>query len=106
MQIIHNPGVIPDSRLNDPVTDITIVFEETYENYGKQKAALKALPLERFHYGYLVHSVPTTLNSTDLGVFVDELSKDAGSIFLTNRDTDYYQAFGSSWKTFIDVMPT
>jgi len=99
--VIHNPGAIPDSRYNDTSTDITVVFEDSYQAYQTKQASLEALPRNRTEYAYMLHSVPTI--SAD---FVDQLSNDAEFLFLTTLSENYYGSFDPQWAEFCDVVPT
>ena len=103
MQVIHNPGTIPDARLDDPSTDITIAFEDSYKAYADQQQTLASLPLDRSRYGFVLHSVPTSINLKGL---VDKMSRHAEFLFVTDLNQDYYESFGKDWNSFIDVMPT
>lgn len=106
MQIIHNPGTIPDARYADQNTDVTVVFEQSYTLYQTKQADLESLTADRIHYSYVVHSLPTSMNEADLRKFSDTLSHHAGYLFLTDLDTDYYESFGPNWSKFVDGMPT
>jgi hypothetical protein len=106
IQIIHNPGTIPDARFADNSTDITVVFEDSYHSYKAQQAGLASLPLDRSRYSYVIHSVPKSMSKANLGNFVDKLSLDAEFLFLTGLDQNYYESFGPWWQNFISVMPT
>lgn len=103
MQVIHNPGTIPDARFDDSSTDITVVFEGSYSDLQSQQAQLASLPEGRSHYSYMLHSVPA---KTDLGKFVDSLSQHAEFLFLTSLTQNYYESFGSQWEEFVDAIPT
>lgn len=102
-QIIHNPGVIPDSRFSLDTTDITVVFEQSYEEYGSLEDSLTSLSGDRSEYSYMVHSVPS---KTNLQKFVDSLSHHAEFLFVTTADANYYEAFSASWKAFTEAVPT
>ncbi|QDS69384.1 hypothetical protein FKW77_004551 [Venturia effusa] len=102
-KIIHNPGTIPDSRFNDSNTDITVVFESTFEDYDRQQDALVALPDGREHYAYMVHS--SSLAKSSLQNFVKETSQHADWLFITNLSKDYYERFGSDWEQFVAAIP-
>jgi predicted AAA+ superfamily ATPase len=102
--VIHNPGVIPDSRYDDPNLDITVVFEDSYQAYQTKLADLDALsPSNRSHYSFMVNSVPTQ-STADLKTYVGQLSKRAEYLFATNNDQDFYESFGSDWANFTDVV--
>lgn len=104
MQIIHNPGTIPDDRLDLNTTDITVVFEQSYDTYKSQQSALSDLSGQRSSYSYMVHSVPS---GTNLGNLVDDMSQHAQYLFVTNRDSNIgpYEGFGSDWRSFTDMVP-
>ncbi|KAF2017683.1 spherulin 4-like cell surface protein [Aaosphaeria arxii CBS 175.79] len=102
--VIRNPGVIPDSRFNDTNTDISVVFEQSLEEYKTKEQALAELPSHRSQYSYMVHSVPLEDKST-MRKFVDELSKKAQYLFVTSNAEQYYESFGSDWAQFTEVVP-
>jgi hypothetical protein len=104
-QVIHNPGAIPDARYNDTSTDITVVFEDSYQAYQTKKASLAALPKDRAGYSYMLHSVPT-VSEASLRKIVDQLSQRAEFLFLTSLSQDYYESFDPQWANFADVVPT
>jgi len=101
-QIIHNPGTTIDSRLEVPLTDITVVFEESYSKYQSQQSTLDALSEDRFQYSYMIHSIPW---STKIGKLLDKITHHSGYIFLSYQSKNYYESFGSKWKDFVDAMP-
>jgi len=105
MQIIHNPGTTIDPRLDDLSTDITVIFESSYQDYQERKATLSSLPKDRLRSSYIIHSLPSK-GFRDLGKFVDSISVQAGALFVTDLDERYYKSFGSNWETFVSVMPT
>jgi Spherulation-specific family 4 len=104
--VIHNPGVIPDTRFDSSTTDITVVFEESYPVYQTKVTALTDLSTKnRTEYAYMVNSVPT-MTLSGLKSYVDDLSQHAAYLFVTNNDQDFYESFGSIWSNFTDVVPT
>lgn len=96
--------MVPDSRLVDSQTDITVVFEESYGEYNSRKASLETLPNNRAKYSYLVHSIPSQMTGEALGDFVRQLSQRAKYLYLTSNEKEYYQAFGSAWGPFIESI--
>jgi hypothetical protein len=104
--VIHNPGVIPDTRFDDSTTDITVIFEESYPIYQTRVTALTDLSnRNRTEYAYMVNSVPTQSLSS-LRSYVDTLSEHAAYLFVTNNNQDFYESFGSMWGDFTAVIPT
>ena len=104
LQIIHNPGVIPDPHFNDTNTDITVVFEEKYSEYANKQAALAALPQHRSAYCYMINSVPS-MSTDDLKKYVSQLSQKAEYVFVTDNSQDFYESFGKEWAKFADAVP-
>jgi hypothetical protein len=51
----------------------------------------------------MINSVPST---TNLKKFVDDISKHAEFLFITDNTKDFYESFGTGWATFTDVVPT
>jgi hypothetical protein len=100
-QVIHNPGSIPDPGFSDANTDITVVFEGSYQAYQEQEV----LPPSRLQYSYVIHSMPVSMSETDLRNFAYTLSAQTGLFFLTDLSQDYYESFGPDWRGFIEAMP-
>ncbi|KAJ5949880.1 hypothetical protein N7454_001464 [Penicillium verhagenii] len=105
--IIHNPGTIPDSQYDDDTTDITVVFEQSYDYYLTQEKVLAEdlSASNRGNYSYMLHSVPTMTNHS-LKNFVDDLSHRAAYLFMTTLTSNYYEQFGSELDQFLSVVPT
>lgn len=103
IQVVHNPGTIPDTRFVDPNTDVTVVFEGSYSEYLAQMAELASLAGDRSQYSYLLHSVPI---NKDLRKYVGSMSQHAQFLFLTSLTEDYYESFGLHWDEVMDVIPT
>jgi hypothetical protein len=102
-QIIHNPGVVPDARLDIDTTDITVVFEESYERYQTLESDLNALSGDRSEYSFMVHSIPS---KTNLQKFLDSISHHAEYLFVSTASEDYYNGFGPKWQKFTEAVPT
>jgi hypothetical protein len=105
-QVIHNPGVIPDPRLNDSSADITVVFEGPYSDFLDQRSNLSALTLDRSRYSYIVHSVPGSLSVSALGSTIVPASQHANYLYFTYVGQDPYESFGPHWNDIINIMPT
>ena len=106
LQIVHNPGVVPDSRLQEPNTDVTVVFEQSYQKYSNLKTSLNDLSNNRTEYSYIVHSLPQDMGKGKLKSYVNDLSKRAKYLFVTDSNQGYYEKFGENWATFLDVFPS
>jgi hypothetical protein len=104
-QVIHNLGTIPNAGFTDANTDITVVFEGSYQAYQEQEAALTSLPPGRLQYSYVIHSMPMSMSEADLRNFAYTLSAHTGLFFLTDLSQDYYESFGPDWRGFIEAMP-
>lgn len=101
-QVIHNPGILPDARLNTNNTDITVTFEQSLKEFRKMDASLQESPFNRTSSAFIVHSA----GSADLKQFVPELSYHAGYLFVTSNKKNYYSSFGKNWQKFVDAVPT
>lgn len=101
-QIIHNPGTVPDKELTQTRPEVTAVFEESYSRYRacgqNEQRALAAY--DRKGASYILHSVPRN----QVIPLVRELRPRAEYIFVTDRDTRFYEGFGESWSDFIRAM--
>ncbi|KAH8647894.1 spherulin 4-like cell surface protein [Xylariales sp. PMI_506] len=102
--VIHNPGVIPDSRYNDTNLDITVIFEQTYTEWQNKSVSVEALPATRGAYSIMVNSVPTMDNST-MSTYVDELSDLGEYLFITSNTENIYETFATDWLQFIGQAP-
>lgn len=117
MQIIHNPGTIPDPRYLDS-PDITVVFEGTYKTWLSNFSS-KALPgspidrlmsvskrvgmerLGRINLACIVHSVPMEIARTEMRQLVGQLCRCGRNSFMTDMSENYYAAFGETWAEFV-----
>jgi Spherulation-specific family 4 len=112
IQVIHNPGMIPDARLIDPSIDITVVFEGSYQDYQQDPSSkalrtqLASLPYDRSRLSCLMFSVPTGMSQGDRRNLANELSQHAEFLYLTDRNQNYYESLGSHWQDFIAATPT
>ena len=101
-QIIHNPGTVPDKELTQTRPEVTAVFEESYSRYRScgqsEQRALDAY--DRKGSSYILHSVPRK----QVIPLVRELRPRAEYIFVTDRETKFYEGFGESWNDFIRTM--
>ena len=101
-QIIHNPGTVPDKELTQTRPEVTAVFEESYSRYRScgqnEQRALAAY--DRKGASYILHSVPRN----QVIPLVRELRPRAEYIFVTDRQTQFYEGFGESWNDFIRTM--
>lgn len=104
--MIHNPGTIPDSRYENNATDVTVVFESSYQDFHSEKHSLNAMASNRTAYAYMLHSVPDSLSNSTLRSFVNQMSRKAEYLFLTTLTEDYYESFDPEGETICDVMPT
>lgn len=102
-QTVHNPGTIPDTRFEDSNTDITVVFESSFNDFDSKQDVLSALPDARDRYAYMVHS--SSLGKSSLQNYVNELSQHADWLFITNLEKNYYEKFGSDWASFVAAIP-
>jgi hypothetical protein len=58
---------------------------------------------DRSEYSFMVHSVPS---KTNIQKFVDSMSRHAEYLYLSTSNENYYQKFGSSWRTFAQAVPS
>ncbi len=100
-QVIHNPDTIPSARLSPPGTDVTVIFENSFDAFQNSEAALEALPGSRSSYSIMVHSVPSGKN---LGKLLRTMSQGAEYLFLTSADEGFYEHFSGSWDRFVSIM--
>lgn len=106
MQVVHNPGAVPDSRYLE-TADSTVIIEDTYDSFLKRHEAnmLKTISHgNRSQVCAIVHSVPNSVQDDRLRDFVKQLREVANEMFITYLSTDYYNSFGGSWVDFVALM--
>lgn len=109
IQIIQNPGTIPDARFLSSC-DLSVVFEGTYSTYqiygsSKNISALEASSkCGREKLACIMHGVPSTLSNNDMTSLMDDLRTVAGSVFVTRLSVDYYASFSAGWPEFASEM--
>ncbi|PWY92701.1 cell surface spherulin 4-like protein [Aspergillus heteromorphus CBS 117.55] len=104
--VVHNPGVIPDSRYL-PTADSTVVFEATYDTFLERQGArlFENIPNStRSQLCAVLHSVPDSVDGHQFRDLVKQMRKVADEIFITHLSTDYYASFGGQWQEFVDLM--
>ncbi|KAK3045987.1 hypothetical protein LTR09_012486 [Extremus antarcticus] len=99
--IIHNPGTIPDARLNDPLTDVTVVFESSFDQYQELEEDLQSLPGDRSSRSIMVHSLPS---GKSVDSVLQSMSRTAQYLYLTTADQGYYEHFSDSWDKVVQIM--
>lgn len=104
-QVVHNPGVVPDSRYLSSANS-TVVFEGTYDSFMERHRAklLKIPSSNRGQLCALIHSVPDSIRGSDLRGLVKRVRKVAEGVFITHLSTDYYAEFGTKWEEFVRLM--
>ncbi|TQS37199.1 hypothetical protein Golomagni_02335 [Golovinomyces magnicellulatus] len=103
--IIHNPGLIPDSRYM-PYCDISVIFEESYSKYQRSDfsaiaAFQKAANVRQEAIACIIHSLPNTLQSSERRLLIQDLCSFSNHIFLTGLSQDYYAQFWENWPLFV-----
>lgn len=108
LQIIHNPGTIPDARYLSSA-DLTVVFEGTYSTYQsysfhKSMTAFQSEAKEgRNALAAIVHSLPEDLSEGKEKKLVGDLRRSVGSLFVTGLGVgvDYYAGFWEGWLGWV-----
>ena len=103
LQTVHNPGTMPDEKLNRVSRpDVTVVFEDSlarYRNCGvKEKEGVDRFGRSRCCI--ILHSVPIL----EMRPVVQEVKQRAQYVFVTDLRDSYYNRFGPSWIEFIDAI--
>ncbi|KAI9374746.1 cell surface spherulin 4-like protein [Aspergillus egyptiacus] len=104
--VFHNPGAIPDPRYLS-TADSTVVFEASYETFQERDGAklFEAIPdSDRSKLCAVIHSVPDSVEGTDLRGLVRQVRRIADEVFITHLDTNYYASFGRKWDDFVSLM--
>lgn len=105
-QVVHNPGAVPDSRYLASA-DSTVVFEGTYTSFQERQGANLFTDIpdsNRTQLCAVIHSVPDTVEGSELRGLVKESRKVVDELYITHLSTDYYASFGSKWTEFVDLM--
>lgn len=89
-----------------PSADCTVVFEEKYSTfYDKDSAkSLTSLDQPRSRMCLVMHTVPPSLPADKFKSLIHDVRRVAGSVFITDLDTDYYAGFSSRWTEFVKDM--
>ncbi|RAK84446.1 hypothetical protein BO79DRAFT_240463 [Aspergillus costaricaensis CBS 115574] len=87
--VIHNPGTIPDSRYENNATDVTVVFESSYQDFHTEKHSLNAMASNRTAYAYMLHSVPDNLSNGTLRSFVNQMSRKAEYLIAAYPELEF-----------------
>ncbi|EOA88750.1 hypothetical protein ACJQWK_06056 [Exserohilum turcicum] len=110
--IVHNPGLVPPTTLASPslptisfinLTDITVVFEETFEKYLDKDTMtpLSKTRLPRKNAGVILHSVPR-LSDDVLSYVVGKVEEAADWLFLTSGiEGNGYHGFSDVWAGMV-----
>jgi hypothetical protein len=107
VQIIHNPGTIPDPRYLAS-RNVTVVFEGSYSTYKTSNlnknisGFQKSSQLGRGATACIIHGFPSKVSSENS--LIRELRGLAGSVFVTGLSVDYYASFWDGWQDFVDEM--
>ncbi|EAA63523.1 hypothetical protein AN2952.2 [Aspergillus nidulans FGSC A4] len=104
--VFHNPGVVPDPRYLS-TADSTVVFEATYDTFQDRDGArlFETIPnSNRSQLCAVVHSVPDSVEGSELRKFVKQARRVADEIFVTHLSTNYYASFGDKWDDFVRLM--
>jgi hypothetical protein len=83
-----------------------VVFEGSYKEFNEKQSLLMALPLNRTRSSFVIHSIPTSISTTDAKKFAAKASRYSNLFSLTDVDVNFYEQFGSKWATFINIMPS
>lgn len=112
---MNNPGTLPDPRYL-PGTDITVVFEGTYETYQMYGMSSRIANLahnavknkgqttnDRPDFAVILHSLPPHVasNLSAISKTVAELAAVAGTFFVTDLAEGYYAGWSKSWAQMV-----
>jgi hypothetical protein len=106
MQVIHNPGAVPDPRYL-ATADSTVVFEDTYDTFLQRNDAnvfMQVANGNRSQLCTIIHSVPDDIQNSQLHGLVKRARSVADEVFVTHLNTSYYAGFGQGWNDFVDLM--
>ncbi|USP76901.1 hypothetical protein yc1106_04175 [Curvularia clavata] len=113
--VAHNPGLIPPVDLTAPgylsdsyfnLTDLTVVFEETFEKYLDKDTMtpLAQAKVPNSKMGVILHSVPR-LNQDVLSYVVAKVEEAADWVFLTSGiEGNGYHDFSDVWQGLVAAV--
>jgi hypothetical protein len=104
--VVHNPGRVPDEGLMAYRPDMAVVFEGKYGDLPAMATLHDQLAKangDRAEYAMLVHSVPTTLDRSELRGIVESVRKDIEWLYLTDLTDDMWSDYASIWDQWLDV---
>ena len=84
-----------------------MVFEATYDTFQDRDGArlFETIPnSNRSQLCAVVHSVPDSVEGSELRKFVKQVRRVADEIFVTHLSTNYYASFGDKWDDFVRLM--
>lgn len=83
------------------------MFEAAYSTFQERRGAklFTAIPdSNRSQLCALIHSVPDSVEGSELRGLVKEARQVADEVFITHLSSDYYANFGTKWVEFVDLM--
>lgn len=120
LQIVHNPGTIPNDLRFFFGADLIVLFDGEYSDFisGPQaqhvQSVLEQLPsqningYQRQNFSYIFNGAPPNWSTSDMQNFVNKVNGGAEWLFITDTDLNNngsnYQTWGSDWSTFAQVM--
>lgn len=102
MQIVHNPGTLPDEQLAAMKPEVTAIFEQSYELY-KSADVQQQLQNDRYDFAascLFVHSTP----AAEIPAVTREAGQRGKYIFVTDLTANYYNSFGPGWGVFVETV--
>lgn len=106
MQVVHNPGAVPDSRYLE-TADSTVILEDTYDTFLERQGADMLTNIShgnRSQVCAIVHSAPSFQNNSQMRNFIKQLRGVANEMFVTDLSQNYYSNFGGVWADFVALM--
>lgn len=83
------------------------MFEGTYSSFQERNKAklFTTIPdSNRTQICAVIHSVPDSVEGSELRGLVKEVRKVADELFITHLSSDYYASFGAKWTEFVGLM--
>jgi hypothetical protein len=118
IQIVHNPGTIPNDERLFVGADLIVASETGYRQFisdPETRDTLLRLPnqdLASHHspasYAYIFNGVPSNWKTNELRAFIDSIKKGAKWLYMTDIGmSEYYNVYGlwgSNWEAFTQAM--
>jgi hypothetical protein len=105
--VVHGAGAVPNANLTNYGADITVVFEQKYEDLpqqGEMCQKLEAIGGSRENYAYFVDSIPARVSRGGIRKIINLARRDVKWLFVTDQEGDgKYEKNSGRWDQFLSL---